>query len=70
MSTHNHFLYLKKPSITKAPDSMIAEIIQKSWGIPTKGRYLVFMPKIAASRVSGKTITEKMVNSLIIWFVL
>ena len=45
-------------------------IIQKSPGKPTKGRKEVFMPKMAASRVRGKTITAKMVSTFTISLVL
>ena len=45
---------------------MILNIHQKSPFVPTIGKYLVFIPKIPAIKVNGKTITEKIVKSFTI----
>ncbi len=51
----------------RQPASIIAIIIQKPFSDSIKGMpFIVFMPKIAARRVSGNTITENIVKVFII----
>jgi len=60
---------LKNRIISIVEINIKAKIIQKSYLLPTMGRNLVFIPKIDARRVRGKTITEKIVKSLTTRFV-
>src|SRR3989344_4666783 len=69
LSLHIHFLFLKKDTITAAPRTMIPSIAQNPQDSLTSGVPLAWIPNKAATKLSGKVITEIIVRVFITWFV-